>query len=96
MITSDGNFAGGSHNGAPGPGESQTVILGLGNTLLDAGDLAAAFMGLYDNSDEPWVIARFQAVAPMACWRIKSSALVRSRHLPPSPHRPGPCFWVRR
>ncbi len=64
MITSDGNFEGGNPNGAPTEGQSQTVILNLGDTGLAPTDLATIFEDYYEGLTTNYVIARFQAVGP--------------------------------
>lgn len=64
MITSDNNFEGGSAMGGPGPGQTQTVVLNLGNTGMTAAQLEAAFLGFYVSRPDPYVIARFQSVGP--------------------------------
>jgi hypothetical protein len=64
VISSDGNFLGGNPNGAPMAGESQTIVLNLGDTGLAQTDLVAAFEDLYAGSDDRYAIGRFQAVGP--------------------------------
>jgi len=64
MITSDGNFEGGSPNGAPTEGQSQTVILNLGDTGLAPADLATLFESYYLGLTTNYTIARFQSVGP--------------------------------
>ncbi|MCK4659936.1 MAG: PEP-CTERM sorting domain-containing protein [Phycisphaerae bacterium] len=64
MLTSDGNFQGGNPNGAPTAGESQTVLLALGDTGLTADQLATTFSDFYTGLTDHFVIGRFQAVGP--------------------------------
>lgn len=64
MITSDGSFEGGKPTGGPTAGQSQTVILTLGETGLTAGGLATAFADFYESLGTHYAIARFQAVGP--------------------------------
>jgi hypothetical protein len=64
MITSDGDFLGGNPNGAPRAGESQTVILNLGDTGMTPSGLSDAFMNLYMARDGLHAIGRFQSVGP--------------------------------
>ena len=64
MLTSDGNFNGGSPAGAPTEGQSETVILSLGDTGLVASELASAFADYYADQTDRYLIARFQAVGP--------------------------------
>ncbi|MCH7813980.1 MAG: hypothetical protein IID40_08160 [Planctomycetes bacterium] len=64
MLTSDGNFQGGSHQGAPVAGETETVVLSLGDTGQSPAALASVFFDYYSGLTENHVIARFQAVGP--------------------------------
>lgn len=64
MITSDNNFEGGNANGSPEAGQSQSVILSLGDTGMTPDDLASAFMSYYSGLSDPFVIGRFQSVGP--------------------------------
>jgi hypothetical protein len=66
MITSDRKFLGGNPNGAPAAGETQTVILSLGDTGLSSAQLRSEFANFYAGSNDNYVIARFQAVGPRA------------------------------
>ena len=47
MITSDGKYQGGSPAGAPSAGESQSVILNLGDTGFTPDELANSFRTFY-------------------------------------------------
>ena len=71
LISSDGNFEGGSPRGAPLAGESQSVLLSLGDTLLAPIDLAIAFADFYAGTSGRFSIARFQAVGPDGEWSDK-------------------------
>ncbi|MDM8008309.1 MAG: hypothetical protein QUV05_19385 [Phycisphaerae bacterium] len=62
MITSDGNFEGGNSLKAPGAGETQSIILNLGNTGLTPDQLSATLSNWYADPDRIWLIAKFQAV----------------------------------
>jgi hypothetical protein len=64
MITSDGNFEGGSPQGAPRAGQSQTVRLALGNTGLTLSEIQDEFASFYPSGTHPLAIARFQSVGP--------------------------------
>jgi hypothetical protein len=64
MITSDGNFDGGSPKGAPAAGEMQTVVLSLSDTGLSPVQLRNAFVQYYEGLDDNFLVARFQAVGP--------------------------------
>lgn len=64
MITSDGNYQGGNPNGAPNAGESQSVILNLGDTGLTIDELENGFRDFYAAVENHVAIARFQAVGP--------------------------------
>ncbi len=64
MITGDGSFEGGNAQNAPTEGETQIVQLSLGDTGLTPQELAAEFRELYNNTTDPYAIARFQAVGP--------------------------------
>lgn len=67
MITSDGNFQGGSSKGAPRANESQTIRLALAGTSLSLQQLQDEFASFYaGGGSEPVAIARFQAVGPLA------------------------------
>jgi len=63
MITSDGNFEGGSPLGAPSAGETQSIILNLGDTGLNPDQLSATLGDWYADPERVSVIVRFQAVA---------------------------------
>jgi hypothetical protein len=63
-ISNNGKFLGGDPNGAPTAGESQTVVLNLGDTGLTLSDLAVTFLDFYTGHEEPYAIARFQSVGP--------------------------------
>jgi hypothetical protein len=62
MITSDGNFEGGSPQGALMAGESELVVLTLGDTGLTPDQLAQTFFDFYESASDRHVIARFQSV----------------------------------
>ena len=64
MITSDGNYQGGNPNGAPNAGESQSVILNLGDTGFTPDELEDSFRTFYAATENLVAIARFQAVGP--------------------------------
>jgi hypothetical protein len=64
LFTSDGNFEGGSPQGAPRDGQSQTIQVELGATGLSAEQLAELFRDTYDTASVPWAAARFQSVGP--------------------------------
>jgi len=64
MLTSDGGFEGGDSAGAPTEGESETVILTLGDTGWSPSELAAAFAGYYADLTSNYVVGRFHAVGP--------------------------------
>lgn len=64
VISSDGNFLGGNPNGAPAEGESQTVVLNMGDTGLTQPELTDTFEDFYTDLADPYVIARFQSVGP--------------------------------
>jgi hypothetical protein len=64
MLTSDGSFEGGNPQGAPQAGETQTVVLSLGDTGLTPTALAATFSTYYAGLQPPYAVARFQAVGP--------------------------------
>ncbi len=66
IITSDGNFEGGSVQGAPKAGEAQQVRLVLASTILTFDQIKDEFVSLYKGGagDESHTIARFQAVGP--------------------------------
>ena len=71
MLTSDGKFEGGSAQGAPSAGKSETVVLSLGNTGLSIDQLAATFSSFYSDFAGRYVIARFQSVGPCGAWSDK-------------------------
>jgi|GEM_PF-1371928 len=62
MLTNDGDFEGGSPQGAPTAGESESVILSLGDTGLTPEELSTTFAGFYAAQEEDYVLGRFQAV----------------------------------
>lgn len=62
VLSSDGNFLGGSPLGAPIEGETRTVVLNLGDTGHTLADLADSFAVFYNAQPDPHLIARFQAV----------------------------------
>lgn len=62
VISSDGNFLGGSPNGAPTAGTRTSVVLNLGDTGLSAADLEIAFLSFYSDFTGPFALGRFQAV----------------------------------
>lgn len=62
MITSDGNFLGGSPQGAPAAGQVQSVILDLGDTGLSPEQLTDAARDFYFAQTQNFLIGRFQAV----------------------------------
>ncbi len=62
MITSDGNFLGGNPQGAPAAGQTQTVILDLGDTGLSPQELTDAARDFYFAQTHNFLIGRFQAV----------------------------------
>jgi len=62
MITSDGNFEGGSPNGAPRAGKSQMVVVNLGDTGRTPTQLENAFRALYLDPPGHIAISRFQSV----------------------------------
>lgn len=62
VISSDGKFLGGPPNGAPQPGESQTVTLSFGDTGLSIAALTAEFASFYAQNPDNFLIGRFQAV----------------------------------
>ena len=64
MLTSDGNFQGGSPQGAPAAGQADAVVLSLGDTSLSPAALASVFFDYYSGLTDNHVIARFQAVGP--------------------------------
>lgn len=64
VISSDGNLLGGNPNGAPRAGESQTVVLDLGDTGLTPSELAESVTAFYQELPVPHVVGRFQAVGP--------------------------------
>ena len=64
MLTSDGHFEGGGSAGAPTEGESETVVLTLGDTGWSPSELAAAFAGYYADLTGDYVVGRFHAVGP--------------------------------
>lgn len=64
MITSDGNYEGGSPKGAPKAGETQTVRLNLGNSGMTSDDLEASLASYYASYTGRYATARFQAVGP--------------------------------
>jgi len=64
VLSSDGNLLGGSPQGAPRAGESDTVRLNLGDTPFTSAELAGSFRGFYTQTDHPVVFGRFQAVGP--------------------------------
>lgn len=64
MTTGDGSYEGGSPAGAPAAGETQTVVLNLGDTGLTPEGLCQAFESFYMGMSEPYAIARFQSVGP--------------------------------
>jgi hypothetical protein len=64
MITSDRKFEGGSPLGAPTAGESETIVLRLGDTGLTPDQLSRLVLDSWVGLPEPCAIARFQAVGP--------------------------------
>lgn len=64
MVTSDGNFEGGSPQGAPTAGESQSVVMNLGDTGSTPEELFTTFADFYAQQEGDFVIGRFQAVGP--------------------------------
>lgn len=62
MITSDGNFEGGSPLGAPAAGKEQTIKLSLGSMSYSPEELGNLFSDFYINNTGPYAIARFQSV----------------------------------
>jgi hypothetical protein len=62
MITSDGAFEGGNPIGAPASGQSQTVVLALGDTGMTPGELAGAFADYYAGLNTNHAVGRFQSV----------------------------------
>ena len=62
MITSDKSFEGGSASGAPTAGESQTVVLRLGDTGMTPDQLRSLVLDYWDAMPAPCAIARFQAI----------------------------------
>jgi len=64
MLTSDGNFEGGSPQGAPRAGTSDLVVLSLGDTGMTPDQLAQTFFDFYETTPDHHVIARFQSVGP--------------------------------
>jgi len=64
MITGDSSFEGGSSQGAPAAGQSQTPLLALGNTPFTAEEVCAQLFTFFESSSGPVAIARFQAVGP--------------------------------
>lgn len=62
MITSDGNFLGGNPQGAPAAGQTQTVILDLGDTGLSPQELTDAARDFYFAQTHNFLVGRFQAV----------------------------------
>jgi hypothetical protein len=71
MLTSDGKFEGGSPQGAPTAGESETIVLSLGKTGLSAAQLESTFANFYESFAGRYAIARFQAVGPGGQWSDK-------------------------
>jgi hypothetical protein len=64
MITSEGLFEGGSPQGAPDAGQSQSVSLFLGDLPDTPASLEASFIAFYASHTGPLAIARFQAIQP--------------------------------
>ncbi|MCP4589450.1 MAG: PEP-CTERM sorting domain-containing protein [bacterium] len=64
MLTGDGNFEGGSPQSAPTSGQSDSVILDLGDTGMTSVELFDAFDDFYENHTGMVAIGRFQAVGP--------------------------------
>jgi len=64
MLTSDRKFEGGSPQGAPTAGESETVVLRLGNIGLTPDQWSSLVLDFWAGLSEPCAIARFQAVGP--------------------------------
>ncbi|MCP4247672.1 MAG: PEP-CTERM sorting domain-containing protein [bacterium] len=64
MLTSDGNFEGGSPQGGPAEGETEQVVLSLGDTGQSPAELASTFFDYYSGLTDNFIIARFQAVGP--------------------------------
>ncbi len=64
ILSSDGNFQGGNPNGSPEAGQSQSVLLNLGDTGLSPAELETAFESFYADFDGNHAICRFQSVGP--------------------------------
>ncbi len=64
VTSSDGDFEGGNPGGAPAAGESQTVVLSLGDTGMTPPELNNLFESFYLGMTEPYASARFQSVGP--------------------------------
>ncbi|MFH0980775.1 MAG: PEP-CTERM sorting domain-containing protein [Planctomycetota bacterium] len=64
MITSDHNFEGGSPQGAPTEGESESIVLNLGNTGSTPDQLVTLFTTYYAGLEGYYAVGRFQAVGP--------------------------------
>ena len=62
MLTSDGKFEGGSAKGAPRAGQSQYLLLSLGNTVWSAEEMRSIFIDYYQNTDDHYAVARFQEI----------------------------------
>ncbi len=71
MITSDGNFEGGSPLGAPAAGQEQTVKLSLGSVSYSPEELGDLFSDFYINTADHYAIARFQSVGIDGEWSDK-------------------------
>lgn len=65
MLTKDGNFEGGGNpKTAPAAGESQTIVLSLGNTGKSPSELQSLFASYYTAQPSFYAVARFLAVGP--------------------------------
>jgi hypothetical protein len=63
-LSSDGDLGGGNTGGAPLAGETQIVMLSLGDTGQTAAALEQAFRGFYKSTPDNFAVVRFQAVGP--------------------------------
>ncbi len=62
VISGDPSFLGNSPQGAPLAGESQTVVINLGNTDFTPDELASLSLTFYDDPLANFLVGRFQTV----------------------------------
>lgn len=62
VISGDSSLLGGSPRGAPMSGESQTVVISLGQTDFTPAELASISRNFYDDPSANFLVGRFQVV----------------------------------